>query len=769
MKPAILQPKAVEKASFRVHKLKDGKVLIENPVKLRKNGQETNDLLVLTKDGVEVQDRKLAFPASNDAIATTTEAFGIIGIIELCFAKYVLVATKRTLASTIQAHKIWKVLAGQAIPIGTTDEQQIAKVKESDEETLAKYTLDQELLSHVVTIINSKHLYFSTTYDLTHSIQHNFLKAGKTVNSTIDDRYFFNLHVQKLLLEKATGTGEAGDTSPWVFKMICGYAGAIDIRVSAAGVNPVSEDGVPVGENTYTVALISRLNHRRLGTRYVRRGLDMEGNAANNVEMEQIVFHHDYSINRGISAFAQMRGSAPAVWGQELNLDYRPELLIADITKSDIWASIRKHYEDLRSQYIGEPSVAGGADYGNIVCVNLLDDKGFERQLTKTYEETVKRFDDKKVNYEEFPVNKWCKKMNFRNMDILVDRMRDRLINSGWLVGEGEVPTLHPDALLVSSKGIPSSSTSTSLRVHRLQTGIARVSCLDSLDRTNLTCSIFARYTLPFQLASLSDPAGASKYTPVDGASPNDVRDPVAGLRAAFEPNVRTLTNLWADSGDAISLLYAGTRALKSDVTRTGKRQWLRGSLDDGLNSLTRYYLNNFSDGRKQDGYDLWSGKVSPDAMLALAETDGAKKAKRLQKPFLEKGKGITGFLIPGFVIDRVEPLLQAASEFAQSTVEDQVKKAQKLQEASYKHLGSVDASQQQGAAADQPSYISFLVSAIKIYAPEQVTGVLEFVVAMVVFFYILVLVKIFQLKGQSIVDRPKLSYEYATIHELLD
>ena len=44
---------------------------------------------------------------------------------------------------------------------------------------------------------------------------------------------------------------------------------------------------------------------------------------------------------------------------------------------------------------------------------------------------------------------------------------------------------------------------------------------------------------------------------------------------------------------DAISRLYAGTPALKRDFTRTGKRTKL-GALDDGMNSLQRYYLNNF-------------------------------------------------------------------------------------------------------------------------------------------------------------------------------
>lgn len=48
-----------------------------------------------------------------------------------------------------------------------------------------------------------------------------------------------------------------------------------------------------------------------------------------------------------------------------------------------------------------------------------------------------------------------------------------------------------------------------------------------------------------------------------------------------------------------ISIQYSGTGALKTDFTRTGKRTKL-GAMKDGLNSLTRYYKNNFADGYRQ-------------------------------------------------------------------------------------------------------------------------------------------------------------------------
>lgn len=70
---------------------------------------------------------------------------------------------------------------------------------------------------------------------------------------------------------------------------------------------------------------------------------------------------------------------------------------------------------------------------------------------------------------------------------------------------------------------------------------------------------------------------------------------------------------IWADHGDDISRQYAGTGALKSGFTRTGKRTTL-GLLDDGVKSITRYYLNTFQDGLKQDAFDFATGSYTAAA-----------------------------------------------------------------------------------------------------------------------------------------------------------
>eukprot|EP01102_Stenamoeba_stenopodia_P007642 TRINITY_DN2153_c0_g1_i1.p1 TRINITY_DN2153_c0_g1~~TRINITY_DN2153_c0_g1_i1.p1 ORF type:complete len:241 (+),score=52.88 TRINITY_DN2153_c0_g1_i1:191-913(+) len=132
--------------------------------------------------------------------------------------------------------------------------------------------------------------------------------------------------------------------------------------------------------------------------------------------------------------------------------------------------------------------------------------------------------------------------------------------------------------------------------VTQQQKGTFRTNCVDNLDRTNVVQTMFAREAFNRQLRhigvlSKSESGGFEKYKEVDSL----------------------FKNIWANNADAISVQYSGTGALKNDFTRTGKRDF-RGVLNDGINSVTRYYLNNFKDGTRQDGFELFLGNHIVDA-----------------------------------------------------------------------------------------------------------------------------------------------------------
>lgn len=134
--------------------------------------------------------------------------------------------------------------------------------------------------------------------------------------------------------------------------------------------------------------------------------------------------------------------------------------------------------------------------------------------------------------------------------------------------------------------------------VHQ-QDGAFRTNCIDCLDRTNVVQSLLARRNLqqvlvvsfnPFSWNYLLHSVHLLKKLGI--LSENQRIEQQAEFEYLFK-------NIWADHADVISTQYSGTGALKTDFTRTGKRT-KAGLLQDGVNSLVRYYKNNLADGFRQ-------------------------------------------------------------------------------------------------------------------------------------------------------------------------
>ncbi|EAY07810.1 SacI homology domain containing protein [Trichomonas vaginalis G3] len=190
-------------------------------------------------------------------------------------------------------------------------------------------------------------------------------------------------------------------------------------------------------------------------------------------------------------------------------------------------------------------------EYGKVIAVCLTDHKGKELELTETFNEFGKQAEN--VRFEYFDFHKECAKMKYQNIDKLVNTISEDLDNEGWTELNGE----------------------------KVQNGVVRTNCVDCLDRTNVVQSVLARKILDKQLAA---------------------SEAVCNYESLFR-------NAWTDNADCISLQYSGTPALKTDFTRTGKRT-INGSLNDGANSIKRYYINTCTDGTRQDAYDAVTQSV---------------------------------------------------------------------------------------------------------------------------------------------------------------
>ena len=103
------------------------------------------------------------------------------------------------------------------------------------------------------------------------------------------------------------------------------------------------------------------------------------------------------------------------------------------------------------------------------------------------------------------------------------------------------------------------------------QKGVVRTNCVDNLDRSNVVQSIIGRYNL-LRILAINKIIETPKNCYLDNMP--------ALLETAFRET-------WVINGNTMSMLYAGTPALKTDFTRLGRRT-TKGMIDDGINSVTR-------------------------------------------------------------------------------------------------------------------------------------------------------------------------------------
>lgn len=197
------------------------------------------------------------------------------------------------------------------------------------------------------------------------------------------------------------------------------------------------------------IALISRRQHLRGGTRYNARGIDDNGNVANSVETEIILKVEDL-----VFSYVLVRGSVPVFWEQ------KGDDLLENVTVSRnpemTRKAFHKHFEDLIK------------NYGNIFIIDLLSDtKAREVILTKEYVRQVFESDYKdQLKYIHFDFHRFCAGDKYKSLKVLIGKIGEGLNNFGFFLEDTK-----------------------QRKVLKMQQGVFRVNCLDSLDRTNVAQS----------------------------------------------------------------------------------------------------------------------------------------------------------------------------------------------------------------------------------------------------------------------------------------
>lgn len=358
------------------------------------------------------------------------------------------------------------------------------------------------------------------------------------------------------------------DASQLLTCVIRGYAGTLKVPATIS-ILPQVRTNFPS-----LLTIISRQSSRRAGTRFNSRGIDDDGNVANFVETEMILW-----VAPGIAfSYAQVRGSVPIFWEQAPGLI--PGQQKIEITRSSeaTQHAFNQHFETLELQY------------GAVHVVNLLSQlRSGEAELTAKFREHISRSSlRQKEDSGKFGRRNLLRAIEY---DFLAETRGPAGYEASSQIKyeladslDGFAYFLSEDAARSTGSAEDKDDVASSSSVILQQEGVFRTNCLDCLDRTNLVQTIISSMALESFLSQ-------------------------QGGKLSSDIQMRHST-LWADNGDALSKIYAGTGALKSSFTRHGKMS-LAGALADARKSATRLYVNNFTDRARQKTIDLLLGRLA--------------------------------------------------------------------------------------------------------------------------------------------------------------
>ncbi|KAI5993402.1 SacI homology domain-containing protein [Pisolithus marmoratus] len=456
--------------------------------------------------------------------------FGVAGFVKFTAGWYMIVISKRSSVALLGGHYIYHCESTEIIPVCFNH-----KVDKPAEE--------QRLLNVFKQVDMSKNFYFrysicpssflcahlceSYSYDITSTLQLNLTKPNRLQKSKwwFYDRYAWNFHMLSSPFNDQSPRGGQA----WLIPLIHGH-------VDQAKLNVLSR--------VVFVTLIARRSRHYAGARYLTRGVNEEGNVANEVETEQIVsealttpFYVPSSEHRSrrqpsprYTSYVQYRGSIPISWTQDTtSMSPRPPIEISVV--DPFYTAASRHFNDLFARY-GTP----------VIIINLIKRREpvpRESKLLDEYTQCVRYLNQflpegKKMVYRAWDMSRAYKEKKQDVISYLEDLAEESIQMTGFF-HTGSEPYFHPPSKLLDDVQHHPAWRKNAL----LQNGVCRTNCVDCLDRTNAAQFVFGKRAFGHQLYAL----GVVR-------NPNLPFDSVA---------VNMLTEMYHDHGDTIALQYTGS------------------------------------------------------------------------------------------------------------------------------------------------------------------------------------------------------------------
>lgn len=420
-------------------------------------------------------------------------------------------------------------------------------------------------------LLSSGTFYYSADFDLTKRLQDRTADNNTIALDSLDGGFLWNSYMIQPLVDFRSRLSEREketlDASKILTSAIRGFVLTINIPPSSSPAR-TTRTGLPSA-----LTLVSRLSCRRAGTRFNSRGIDDDGNVANFVETETIF----YSPSGGICfSYVQVRGSVPIFWEQATGLLPGQQKITITRSVEATQPAFDKHFEGLE------------VSYGAVHVVNLLSrDKPGEADLAERYHYHIGHSVLNRPERDEggdvvesrhqmlmetrYDFHAETRGTGYEAASGIARYIQESADGFAYFLSE----EVEDHASAGGEKGQYHFKRPTAILQ---QEGVFRTNCLDCLDRTNLVQTMVSQMAIEEFLQHRSERA-----------------TPDFWMRHS---------SLWADNGDALSRIYAGTGALKSSFTRHGKMS-LAGALADVRKSATRAYINNFADKGRQNTIDM--------------------------------------------------------------------------------------------------------------------------------------------------------------------
>ena len=421
-------------------------------------------------------------------------------------------------------------------------------------------------------LLSNGSFYYSTDFDVTNRAQDRPINSNSFDIDNFDDAFLWNSFMISPLVQFRSRLmpqeREALDNSRILTSAFRGFCKTMTIPQGSSPLK--SRSGMPS-----FMTLISRLSCRRAGTRFNSRGIDDDGHVANFVESETIF----WSPAGVFFSYVQVRGSVPVFWEQAADLVPGRQKTTVTRSPEGTQPSFNKHFEELEHTY------------GAVHVVNLLSEsKPSEIELSNLYALGIRNCPLSRSGMNGQGDHALLRETRY---DFHAETKGPAGYEAAKQIRRYIEDSIDSFAYYLAEETQDSQDGDGNPRLVNVlqQEGVFRTNCLDCLDRTNLIQTLVSHMAVEAFLNH-------------------------RGVYAAADFWMRHST-LWADNGDNLSKIYAGTGALKSSYTRHGKMS-LAGAVADMRKSVQRIYHNNFLDPARQVTIDMLLGRLVGQAPVHL-------------------------------------------------------------------------------------------------------------------------------------------------------